>query len=195
MNYGKFIWCNPLPTLCAASFLISSCSLLRMWRFGLFFLAYCCSSITLLSDFSCEWRHTFERWELNEKTNTSDGKFSGDAAPSWPSCCSLCRTCAAASPSSSRGDEASAGSSGRPAACRPACSYLAKRTPTTQQVKLLPGWLLVCVWGDESQLTPAAHSVLPTCHHIFTLLVFPRNHLKFDAGVSHSVVSVKKWKK
>lgn len=37
----------------AASLFISSCSLLRMWRLGLFFLAYCCSSITLLSEVSC----------------------------------------------------------------------------------------------------------------------------------------------
>lgn len=42
-----------LLTLSLASFLISSCSLFRMWRLGLFFLAYCCSSITLLSEFSC----------------------------------------------------------------------------------------------------------------------------------------------
>lgn len=41
-------------TLCVASFLISSCSLFKMWRFGLFFLAYCWSSITLLSEFSCK---------------------------------------------------------------------------------------------------------------------------------------------
>ncbi len=43
-----------LLTLCVASFLISSCSLFKIWRFGLFFLAYCCSSITLLSEFSCK---------------------------------------------------------------------------------------------------------------------------------------------
>lgn len=41
-------------TLCVASFLISSCSLFKIWRFGLFFLAYCWSSITLLSEFSCK---------------------------------------------------------------------------------------------------------------------------------------------
>lgn len=39
-------------TLSSASLFISSCSLLRMCRFGLFFLAYCCSSITLLSEVS-----------------------------------------------------------------------------------------------------------------------------------------------
>lgn len=39
-------------TLSSASLFISSCSLLRMCRLGLFFLAYCCSSITLLSEVS-----------------------------------------------------------------------------------------------------------------------------------------------
>lgn len=42
----------PMLTLSSASLFISSCSLLRMCRFGLFFLAYCCSSITLLSEVS-----------------------------------------------------------------------------------------------------------------------------------------------
>lgn len=31
--------------------------------------------------------------------------------------------------------------------------------------------------------------MFPTCHHIFTLLVLPRDHLKFNAGVPHPVVS------
>lgn len=34
--------------------------------------------------------------------------------------------------------------------------------------------------------------MLPTRHHVFALLVFPRDHLKFNAGVSHSVVSARK---
>lgn len=56
LSWGKEIesmegpW--PMLTLSSASLFISSCSLLRMCRFGLFFLAYCCSSITLLSEVS-----------------------------------------------------------------------------------------------------------------------------------------------
>lgn len=44
--------------------------------------------------------------------------------PSWPSYCSLCRTCAAVSPSSWRGDEASARSSEMLVVCQPSCSCL-----------------------------------------------------------------------
>lgn len=53
--------------------------------------------------------------------------------------------------------------------------------------------VVALVHEEENLLTPATHGVLPTGHHIFTLLVFPRNHLKLNARVSHSMVS--KWKR
>lgn len=65
-------------TLCVASFLISSCSLFRIWRFGLFFLAYCWSSITLLSEFSCKisevWNGMKINWILNRDSKVQKTK-------------------------------------------------------------------------------------------------------------------------
>lgn len=43
-----------------------------------------------------------------------------------------------------------------------------------------------------ARLTPAAHCVLATRHDIFALLVFTRNHFKFDGCVTHSMVSLRK---
>lgn len=54
-------------------------------------------------------------------------------------------------------------------------------------------YFYVCRW-DQGLLTPATNSVLATCHHIFTLLVLPRDHLKLNAGVSHSMISTGKTK-
>lgn len=54
-------------------------------------------------------------------------------------------------------------------------------------------YFYVCRW-DHGLLTPATHSVLATCHHIFTLLVLPRDHLKLNASVSHSMISTGKTK-
>lgn len=60
------------------------------------------------------------------------------------------------------------------------------------QAALLLYRLSLAVRVDEALLTPATHSVLPTRHHIFTLLVLPRDHLEFYAGVSHPMVSMGK---
>lgn len=54
-------------------------------------------------------------------------------------------------------------------------------------------------WSSDSRekgklLTPAAHCVLATRHDIFTLLVFTRNHFKFDGSVTHSMVSLRENK-
>lgn len=39
-------------------------------------------------------------------------------------------------------------------------------------------------------LTPPAYAVFSARHHIFTLLVLPRNDLKLDASVPHPMISV-----
>lgn len=66
-------------TLSSASLRISSCSLLRMCRLGLFFRANCCSSITLLSDVS---------WGAEPARRTVWGHPSLDP-PGWlPASCS-----------------------------------------------------------------------------------------------------------
>lgn len=55
--------------------------------------------------------------------------------PSWPSYCSLSHTCAAVSPSSWRGDEASARSSEMLVVCQPSCSCLVvKKKPVTESL-------------------------------------------------------------
>lgn len=113
--------------------------------------------------------------------------------PSSPSCCSLCRTCAARSPSSSREDAASAGSSGTPAASPPSYSCLEmkrKRRPLRKpHFHWRPLWVARWVGGKGWLLTPSTHGVLAACHDVFTLLVLPWDHLKLDAGVTHSMVS------
>lgn len=123
------------------------------------------------------------------------------SSPSSPSYCSLCHTYAAASPSSWREDAASARSSETLVVCQPSCSCLVGNANNMSAWGSHP--LLVYEtrwwWGGARQqvpslLTPATHSMLPTCHHIFTLLVFPRDHLELNAGVSHSVVSAGKMK-
>lgn len=96
-----------------------------MCRLGLFFLANCCSSITLLSEFSCETEPR-KHSTFNHSTYSAPywTPLSWRHPPSSPSCCSPVRTCAAASPSSSRGGGASAGSSGTLAVYPPSCFYL-----------------------------------------------------------------------
>lgn len=137
-------------TLWLANFFISSCSLFKIWRFGLFFLAYCWSSITLLSEFSCKTNRC-KRWTASQYINVfffNLGKNKNQNhpskstvkvtvnrqwwklsvwsfLPSWPFCCSLFHTYGAESPSFWREDEASAVSSEMRVACQPSCSCLA----------------------------------------------------------------------
>ena len=101
------------------------------------------------------------------------------------------------SPSSSHGDEASAKSSETLAVCQPSCFYLVVNVHIASVKAYVTNLQKNNLRKDtafDSLLTPATNSVLPTGHHIFTLLVFPRNHFKFNAGVSHSMVSMGKTK-
>lgn len=72
------------------------------------------------------------------------------------------------------------------AACQPSCSCLMSDTHTHK----LSGSATALENADgHAVLTPAAYGVLPACHHILALLIFAGDHLKFNAGVSHSMVS------
>lgn len=210
-------------TLCLASFLISSCNLFKICRFGLFFLAYCWSSITLLSELSCKTEYGY--FIMLQLTSLillrQTPKIRELCIPSLPSYCSLVHTFSAVNPSSSHVDEASARSFEKPVVCQPFYFYLvvttihqfragsvvlftdsrAKCNSSSVSLKHTQDFIwqvhqrssaVAAYVSTPAILTPASHSVLSTRHHIFTLLVFPGDHLKFNAGVSHSMVSTVK---
>lgn len=74
-------------TLSCASFFISSCNLFRMCRFGLFFLAYCWSSITLLSEVSYSKNHKQQQMSL------CDMKKTENKTKKMEQKCHLCHSC------------------------------------------------------------------------------------------------------
>lgn len=205
-------------TLCAASFFISSCNLFKIWRFGLFFLAYCCSSITLLSELSCERQDVIEvrrlpcimkknlhHWHLilwDRQFHPQGNVFWTDTEEKTEECPHLL-------------DHLIALSAVHAQQGAPVLHMRMKHLQDLLRCQLF-AYPLVLAWcevwiqvnrhdnsdiysvcfgvttqevEDYGPLTPAAHGVFPTRHHIFTLLVFPRDDLKLNAGVSHSMVS------